>query len=330
MTYVTGSVSSARGNAGSVDRPTVAFVLDRAYVPWAGIAMLSCHESSAGTGVDFEVLHDGSLDAHASQELGSVLEGTSSTLRFHSFDRTRIAGLPTTSDFGTIVWLRFFLPEVLSGRKRVLYLDGDTLVRGSIAELWATGLEGHPVGAVANVVEPALRGHVRQFGVEYPGGFFNSGVLLMDLDAMRGGGSTDRLIRFAVSNADRLLWPDQDALNAVFRLNWMNLHPKWNVQNSFWSWREWALEVFGQHLLDEAVDDSRIRHFEGPSLSKPWHFLCTAPMVRDYRSVWARSPWATLPLEDRTAATLAIRRLPERFRVTAYKRLVRLRTRLGN
>ena len=290
--------------------------------------MLSCHESNAATGCDFEVVHDGSLDDPATQDLCSVLDGTGSTVRLHSFDGNRIANLPTTSDFGTIVWLRFFLPELLPDRARVLYLDSDTFVSGSIAELWATALEGLPIAAVANVVEPGLRDHVRRFGVEYPGGFFNSGVLLMDLDLMRRDGSTDQLLRFAKANADRLLWPDQDSLNAIFRLNWTSVHPKWNVQNSFWTWREWALEVFGERLLAEALADTRIRHFEGPNLSKPWHFLCSAPTVRDYRRVWAASPWAAIPLEDRTPGTWTISRLPRRFQVDAYKRLVRVRRRL--
>lgn len=290
--------------------------------------MLSCHESNAATGCNFEILHDGSLDGPPAEELCSVLNETNSTVRVHSFDRSRIAGLPTTSDFGIIVWLRFFLPEVLADRARVLYLDSDTFVNGPITDLWGTALEGHPIAAVANVVEPALRDHVRRFGVEYPGGFFNSGVLLMDLDAMRKSGSTDRLLEFATTNADRLLWPDQDSLNAVFKRDWATLHPRWNVQNSFWTWRDWALEVFGEGRLAEAVGDPRVRHFEGPSLSKPWHYLCSAPMVRDYRRVWAGSPWANVPPEDRTVGTFAISRLPQRFQVEAYIRLVRARSKV--
>lgn len=290
--------------------------------------MLSCHESNGSAGCDFEILHDGSLDGPLTHQLCSVLDGTSSTVRVHSFDRNRIMGLPTTSAFGSIVWLRFFLPEVLADRSRVLYLDSDTFVNGPITELWGSALAGHPIAAVANVVEPALRDRVTQFGVEYPGGFFNSGVLLMDLDSMRRHHSTDRLLGFATSNADRLLWPDQDSLNVVFKRDWASLHPKWNAQNSFWTWRDWALEVFGEVLLAEAVGDPRIRHFEGPSISKPWHYLCSAPMVRDYRKVWAGSPWANIPPEDRTVGTIAIGRLPQRFQVEAYMRLVRARSRV--
>lgn len=289
--------------------------------------MLSCHESNSELGCGFEIVHDGSVDAQQRRQLTSVVEGTTSTVRFHSVGRERIETLPSTQDFGTIVWLRFFLPEVLSDQSRVLYLDSDTFVAGPITELWNAPLEGHPIGAVANVVEPAVREHVRQLGIDYPGGFFNSGVLLMDLAAMRQNRSTDRLLAFATSNADRLLWPDQDTLNVVFDRNWTSLHPKWNAQNSYWTWRGWALEVFGEQVLGEALADPRVRHFEGPSLSKPWHYLCSAPMFDDYRAAMRRSAWSSLPLADRTLTTSLIRLLPPVQRVAAYKRLMAARQR---
>ena len=37
-------------------------------------------------------------------------------------------------------------------------------------------------GAVANVAEPAARDHIAALGVDYPGGYFNSGILLLDRD----------------------------------------------------------------------------------------------------------------------------------------------------
>jgi lipopolysaccharide biosynthesis glycosyltransferase len=166
--------------------------------------------------------------------------------------------------------------------------------------------------------------------VNYPGGFFNSGVLLMDLDVMRREGCTEELLRYANDNRDALLWPDQDVLNAVFAGRWMSLHPRWNVQNSFWSWADWALDVFSAADLREAMTSPRIRHFEGPSLSKPWHYLCPLPGRMEYRAVLAETPWANRPLEDRTVATRLIRMLPRAWWTPTYKTLLRSRLRFSN
>src|SRR5439155_15542090 len=157
--------------------------------------------------------------------------------------------------------LRVVLPARLPELQRVLYLDADTLVGGSMAALWDTALEGAPVGAVANVTEPAMQAHVTSLGVER-GGYFNAGVLLVDLGRWREEGATAALTRF-VADRPGLPWFDQDALNAVFAKRWKRLHPRWNAMNSFWMWGDLAAAVFGDEALAEARSRPAILHFEG-------------------------------------------------------------------
>ena len=159
-------------------------------------------------------------------------------------------------------------------------------------------------------------------GLLYPGGFFNSGVLLMDLDRMRAERSSDQLFKVAADLRESLIWPDQDALNLVFARRWLPLHPRWNTQNSFWAWRRWAVEVFGEALLEDAIRRPGIRHFEGPGLSKPWHYLCPYPGRKEYRAIWAETPWADVPLEDRTAATWFVRVFRGEMRYRAVRSAV--------
>lgn len=304
----------------------VAVAIDASYAPWAGTLFKSCVEANRDDSMDFTVLHDGSVTSAIRRQLEAVTAGRRTAIRFRSLDKARLDSLPSTADFGPIVWLRFFLPELLPDVDRVIYLDSDTMVCAALRPLWETDLGELPLGAVANVVEPGARPHVADLGVAYPGGFFNSGVLLLDLERMRTEAATDDLLRVAKEDRETLLWPDQDALNKVFARRWLALHPRWNVQNSFWSWRKWASEVFDAAVLDEATRSPAIRHFEGPNLSKPWHYLCPHPGRHAYRDVMQRTPWRDLPLADRTAATRLIRLLPSGPRLLAYKRLLALRT----
>ena len=59
-----------------------------------------------------------------------------------------------TTGWNSIVLARLvldkFLPEDL---ERVLYLDGDTIVRGSLKELWETNIENYVLGAS---IEPTI------------------------------------------------------------------------------------------------------------------------------------------------------------------------------
>jgi lipopolysaccharide biosynthesis glycosyltransferase len=244
-------------------------------------------------------------------------------------DERRLRGLPAVDRFGSIVWWRLLLPDLLEHVDRLLYLDCDTLVLSSLHPLWREDMGTCALAAVANVVEPQMRDHVATLGVDYPGGFFNAGVLLLQLDRMRDERSTNELLNYALSHQKALPWNDQDALNVIFNRRWHSLHPRWNAQNNLWSWRDWAIDVFGPQLVDEAVSAPAIRHFEGPSVAKPWHYLCPVPHRDAYLQMLAQTPWAGTPMQDRTPSTMAIRLLPRRWRLDVYGRLLTLKSRLG-
>lgn len=305
----------------------MALAVDANYVPWAATLVCSTLAANPGEAIRFHILHDGSVAPEDRSRLRSLAGDGPSSVELIGVEPGRLGLLPSTPDFGTIVWLRFLIPELLPGASRVLYLDSDTFVAGTLRPLWETPLGQLPLAAVANVAEPAVRDHVAELGVSYPGGLFNSGVLLLDLDRMRTEGSADALFAFAHDHREILRWPDQDALNAVFARRWLSLHPRWNTQNSFWVWHDWSLEVFDHVSLEEAMADSGIRHFEGPSVAKPWHYLCPYPGHLEYRAALARTPWAGTPLVDRTIATRLISTLPESTRLRAYRRLLRWRAR---
>ena len=97
--------------------------------------------------------------------------------------------------------------------------------------------------------------------------------------------------------------------------------------NSFWMWGDLAAAVFGDEALAEARSRPAILHFEGPSLCKPWHYLCDHPWRSAYRSTLAGTPWADTPLADRTLVTRLIGRLPASHRADAYHLFHRVRAR---
>src|SRR5919108_4806203 len=104
----------------------------------------------------------------------------------------------------------------------------------------------------------------------------------MDLDRMRADGSHEAVTRAAADLGNRLVWPDQDACNVALKGRWLALHPRWNAQNSLWIWGDLARGVFGADVFDEATTGPAILHFEGPSLSNPWHTLCRHPWRDEY------------------------------------------------
>jgi lipopolysaccharide biosynthesis glycosyltransferase len=305
----------------------VVVATDRAYLPWCATTVLSCARA-VGADLVVHVVHAADVTEDDRQRLASVVDGHGSRAVFHALDGAALDALPTKGEArgGRISWARVLLPALLAELDRVLYLDADTFVVESPTALWDADLGRTPVAAVANVTHPSMRAHVASLGAGGPGEYFNAGVLLVNLRVWRDEGVADALVRF-VTGRGSLPWFDQDALNAVFAGRWHRLDPKWNAMNSFWTWPSLAADVFAADAVAAARARPGILHFEGPTISKPWHYLSDHPWRKDYRSALAATPWAGTPLADKTLATRAIGRLPSAVRRPAFARLSAVRQR---
>lgn len=306
------------------------FGADRHYLPYAAAAIRSCLDVHQPGCVRIHLLCDSTVTPVDERGLATMVSLAESELVVHRLDASVVDELPKSTTFRPIVSIRLLLPQLLADVDRAIYLDADTVALSELHQLWTTDLGGAPLGAVRNVVEPEREEHVRALGLD-PLQIFNSGVLLLDLNAMRHADVIERVVEAAKRYAGQLFWPDQDVLNVAFETNWCRLHPRWNVQNSFFSLRPIAERTIPPVEVAEAVGNPSIRHFEGPSLCKPWHFLCDEPHASQFLGAMRRTPWASEPLEDTTVVTRWIRRLPPSKRLGAYRRVIRWRSspRLG-
>jgi lipopolysaccharide biosynthesis glycosyltransferase len=132
-------------------------------------------------------------------------------------------------------------------------------------------------------------------------------VLLFNLDEMRDAGCTDAIVAYA---RDRVLrWPDQDALNVVLGGRCVALHPRWNCMNSLFMLPE-ASAVFGSAVVHAARAEPAIVHFEGPAVTKPWHYLSKHPYRRSYEGHREATPWPDVDVGGRTLVNRVLRPLP--------------------
>lgn len=122
----------------------------------------------------------------------------------------------------------YFVPE-----PRVLYLDSDVVVRRDLQGVFETDLAGYAVAAVADASFPTLGDSIenwREQGLDPDRPYFNSGVLLIDLERWRADGTANALLANLREHAAAYRFHDQDALNAVLQGRWLALGGGWNVQ----------------------------------------------------------------------------------------------------
>jgi lipopolysaccharide biosynthesis glycosyltransferase len=250
--------------------------------------------------VQIHFLHGPEFPRLARDRLVPWVRGLGASIQFILVPDDRLAGVPTRGFTRKATWYRVFLPELLPGRDRVLYLDADLIVIDDLGPLLEhPGLDGHWLGAVTNVFQHNDAGRPAELGLPDASAYFNAGVLLMNLAAMREDRSSRELIAYARANAELIAFRDQDALNVVLGERRLELHPRWNCMNAFFVF-DHAADVFGDEQLEQAKSDPAIRHFEGPSINKPWHYLCERELRELYAEHRAQTPWPRVRREGRT------------------------------
>ncbi len=172
-----------------------------------------------------------------------------------------------------------FLPSTCH---RIINLDADTVILGDISEFFQVDLEGKTIGAVMDGSPEEKSEHfkklcasVGQFELPANSVYFNSGILLVDMDLWRKNNVEEKLLHLISEHASKLSYHDQDALNLVLLGDCKELPPKYN-------------------LLAATTDsipasDPLIVHYVGGG--KPWYFLSALPYQSKYIYYINKTPW---------------------------------------
>lgn len=223
----------------------------------------------------------------------SLTQFANQSLRFIKFSIPSDLSLPLiahyTIDTYTRLWVKEFFPKNVS---RVLYLDADIVVVGSVAPLWSASLDGALLGAVDI---PGSDQGVRLLGLRQEDGYFNAGVLLIDLDQWRAIRAEEVVMDYIRKNPERIMY-DQDALNACFHACTKRLDYKWNVIRPFY--REPIVLPLERGAIEAIRREARIIHFNGGS--KPWSYFCDHPRRAEYQRYLRMTEWCDYVPPDRT------------------------------
>lgn len=109
--------------------------------------------------------------------------------------------------------IKFDLPYICADVDKLLYLDGDIIVQTDLSELGKTDFTDKEYGAVVEdsgvlYSETLIRQNIPEY--------FNSGVMLLNLKALRENKIPEKLVEEKFNSKDNSLM-DQHVLNIVFR-----------------------------------------------------------------------------------------------------------------
>lgn len=253
--------------------------------------------------VRISILHGLELRRQSLDRLEGMVTRLGGTMARVLVPDERLMGLPTHDFTKKATWYRIMYPDLLPDADRVLHLDADLIVTDTLAPLWGIDLGANYLAAVDNVIEPEYADRPAKLGLPSDQRYFNAGVMLMDLAALRRDGCSQALYAYGVGHAGELVWRDQDVLNVVLGSRRLTLHPRWNVMNSMVTY-SFAKSFFAVGELDRALEDPAVRHFEGPAHNKPWHHLCERDDRELYHQHVHETPWPRIRFEGGTPRVL--------------------------
>ena len=244
---------------------------DKFFIMPTGVMMYSVCCNNQNTDIVFHILIDDSVSSRDKNDLEDTIKSFQfSKIIFYTVDLAIISSMPALDrSYGITkaAYYRLMLSEILPASiHKILYLDGDLIVRGSLLPLWETDISGHAIAAATD----GLCGRIEIYNrLRYPieKGYFNSGVLLVNLDFWRHRAALELFNHFIINHAERIRLWDQDVLNCVFQDNKIMIPIKYNLSSGFlYVSPEFDYWKYEKELV-EAIRDPVVVHFAG---AKPW------------------------------------------------------------
>lgn len=206
------------------DKPIIPifFATDDNYIPFLGVAINSLLEKASGD--YFYNIHI--LTTGLSEENKKALEKLqteNSKIYFKDLTeniiRIRNRLDSTLRDYYTeSIFYRIFIATLYPEYKKAIYLDCDIVLVDDISKMYNIDLEGNIFGVITDDVintNPQFVIYAKDgVGVD---NYFNSGVLLMDLDEYRKAKVQERFVYLLVKYNFETAAPDQDYLNVLCR-----------------------------------------------------------------------------------------------------------------
>jgi UDP-D-galactose:(glucosyl)LPS alpha-1,3-D-galactosyltransferase len=144
-------------------------------------------------------------------------------------DRSQLRDLPPGQHGSDAVYARLILPELLPDVPAVVYLDSDILFFRDIAEFWRLPLGGCAAIVCKDEILRCLGNDSPAPDAERAGEpYFNSGLMLIDLDYWRRHGVVRQAIEFLARHGNACRFWDQTALNALLVGKVRYADARWN------------------------------------------------------------------------------------------------------
>ncbi|MGM0126253.1 hypothetical protein IGI37_003682 [Enterococcus sp. AZ194] len=243
------------------------FTLNEGYLHPLKVAFLSIHHNNPKTTFRLWLIHEQIPETNL-QDLTSFVESLGHTLQAIQVDGSVWSSAPTVARYPKEMYFRLLAGEILpTTLTKVLYLDPDILVINSLTELWETPLDSFMFAACTHTGLVDVATPLNKVRLDLEHGYYNSGVLLMNLTMMRDKVHWADISASLEKYENHLILPDQDVLNYLYGKYILEVpEEQWNYDARMYA--SYFTRSLGKHDIHWVMKHTAILHFCGRP--KPW------------------------------------------------------------
>ncbi|PWW98581.1 glycosyltransferase family 8 protein [Clostridium perfringens] len=280
----------------------VAYSTDENYAKHAWISICSLLENNKKFDEINIYIIDNNITEKTKRNFFDLINGYGRNLIFLKFNDI-VKGIDNACPWQNSLsaYGRLFLGNIKNIDK-ILYLDCDTVINGSLEELWSINIEKYYLAGVQDTAGPRLRLVV---GLKYNDRYINSGVVLINLKKWREDNLEKNFIDFINKYNGDVPCADQGTINGVCKNKILIIHPKYNTMTPMFSFSAKKSERFfeiGNYYNDEnikeAVKNPIIIHYVGGFFIRPWFKNSDHPKKDIYVNYLSLSPWKNLVMDN--------------------------------
>lgn len=274
----------------------VVYACDDKYAMLAGVSMKSLLEVN-DTELNIYILSNG-VSNDNQKRLLSIAEKYDCEINIVELNdafQSNIAHIDAQR-WSLAAFARLFMPIILPDVSKIIYLDCDILVRKPLDQIWNWPLDGHSCAAVSEPISP---GHKKNVKLDKKDTYYNSGVMLIDLDKWRERNMLDSFLKCINRHSGYVPYVDQGVINEVLKEDIVSLPTTYNVATVYF---EFSYEELNRYRMDQnkysneeilnAIKDPYILHFTSSFLTpRPWIEGSNHPWADEWEKVCKETPW---------------------------------------
>ena len=274
----------------------VTFAANDFFAPFMAAAIQSIIDcKSSKNNYDINILHVNITDENI-KKIESMSEAHKNvSIRFINVEKYVDITKLYTDNRETITveaYFRLLIPYIFSTYEKMVYLDGDMIIKRDIADLYnedvtdcllASSRDLWGIAEYSLETSDCLRWR-KSIGIKNPENYFISGMLVFNIPEINKKYTVEDIMKVAYSR--KWVQHDQDVLNVLFQDDLKLLSVKWDFMYGFAGIYSLPDHLYKEY--EEALEDHYITHYG--TTRKPW----TRIYYNEYMEFWdaaSRTPF---------------------------------------